>query len=118
MTSFACPKPRPRLLEKRAAKAAVEKQDRAERKICRLRSGGRCEVVEVGAQARRCARRASQNHHLKGGIGRRNKGASILALHRIEVCDRCHAEITNHVLVPVYREFCEAAATVCYERAQ
>lgn len=37
-------KPRPRLLAKREKAADFAAQDRAERKKCRLRSGGRCEV--------------------------------------------------------------------------
>lgn len=121
-------KPRPKLLEKRAARLAVASVDRMERQKCRERSGGRCEVIVVlrpqfepglmYAQAlhSRCHRRASQNHHLIGGSGRRNKGRSILADHRLEACDRCHEEITNHVLVPVDGTQRELAATVRYER--
>lgn len=116
-----------KLTEKRERLAAVEKQDRLERAKCRQRSGGRCEVIESrliwgipGAErersARRCARRASQNHHLIGGSGRRNKGKSILAAHRIDTCDRCHDDITGHVLVPVDGTQKEDAATVQYER--
>lgn len=118
-------KPRPRLLEKRKAKAETDAEDRRQRKLCRLRSGGRCEVITVTFRPEnsaiyptRCARRASQNHHLKGGIGRRNKGASISHLHRIDVCDRCHSEITNHVLKPVNKTLAEDAATVRYERVE
>jgi hypothetical protein len=65
----------------------------------------------------RCQRRASENHHLIGGIGRRNKGRSILAEHRLDVCQRCHEEITGRVLVPcVEQKDAEWAATVRYER--
>ena len=94
--------------------------DRAERLECKRRSGGQCEVRELGPTLiiRRCARRASQNHHLIGGTGRRNKGRSILAEHRLETCDRCHAEITNHVLIPVDGTRKEDAATVRYERVK
>lgn len=123
MAGLIFPKPKPHLLAKRKAKAELESQDRAERKKCHIRSGGRCEVVEItfrpessAVYTKRCARRASQNHHLKGGIGRRNRGASILAEHRLDVCDRCHQEITGNVLVPVNRECAEDAATVRYER--
>jgi hypothetical protein len=115
------PKPRPKLLDKRERRASVTAKDRAERAKCRQRSGGRCEVIEVYESAGReitsaCFRRASQNHHLIGGSGRRNTGRSILAEHRLDTCDRCHDEITNHVLVPVDGTQKEDAATVRYER--
>lgn len=116
-------KPRPKLLGKRDAKAKAEAEDRRQRAICKARSGGQCEVKEVrfrpessAIYTKRCARRSSQNHHLLGGIGRRNKGRSLLAAHRIDVCDRCHAEITNHVLKPVNQTLGEDAETVRYER--
>lgn len=104
MTAF--PKPRPKLLEQRKARAALAAQDRRERMKCRLRSGGQCEVrvrVDIfqgGFFVRRCERQASQNHHLIGGSGRRNKGRSILAAHRLDVCDQCHQNITRHILGP------------------
>lgn len=117
MSPMAFPKPKPKLLAKRKAKADVEQEDRLERAKCRIRSGGQCEVLAVGHNSvRRCARRSSQNHHLISGIGRRNRGKSILAKHRLDVCDRCHEEITNNVLVPVDGTKRELAATVRYER--
>lgn len=122
-------KPRPKLLDKRDVKAEVGKQDRFERQKCKVRSGGRCEVlthsfslsapgIAPEMHFRRCSRRSSQNHHLIGGIGRRNKGKSILAAHRLDTCDRCHEEITNHVLVPMDGTQREHAATVKYERVR
>jgi len=120
------PKPRPRLLEKRDAKAKVRDIDREEREKCHKRSGGQCEVKTLTPNnwnpthsftLLRCRQRAGENHHLVSGIGRRNRGKSILAAHRLDVCKVCHAEITNHVLVPcVERDKAEAAATVRYER--
>lgn len=116
-------KPRPELLEKRERAQNQAVIDRVERAKCRARSGGRCEVMANGGNALfpqhfwRCSRRASENHHLKGGIGRRNRGASILAAHRIEVCSICHSEITGHVLQPVGVGR-EDAATVRFERAR
>lgn len=119
------PKPRPKLLDKREAKSALAAQDRAERLICKQRSGGQCEVIVtrltdpfwiVARIETRCRRRASQNHHLIGGIGRRNRGESLLAAYRIDVCDRCHDEITGHVLKPVNEVDRYEAATVRYER--
>lgn len=114
------PKPAPKLLAKRKAKASVETTDRTERQKCHARSGGQCEVYETSPVMRgvamRCERRARQNHHLIGGIGRRNRGRSILAAHRLDTCDRCHEDITGNVLVPVDGTKKEHAATVRYER--
>lgn len=110
-------KPRPKLLDKRAAQAECAAQDRRERVKCKQRSEGRCEVREGWYMTfRRCPRRASQNHHLIGGSGKRNKGKSVLAEHRLDTCDRCHKEITHHVLVPVDGTLKDDAATVRYER--
>ncbi len=123
MSQLAFPKPKPRLLEKRERKAKLDAQDRAERKKCRARSAGRCEVLEVGVypegsaiRVKRCARRASQNHHWLGGVGRRNKGASLLFSHRLDVCDLCHKEIEHAVLQPVDPEKATMAKTVTYWR--
>jgi hypothetical protein len=124
----ACPKPRPALLDKRERVTNTAIIDRVERAKCRERSKGRCEVIEEGILAnfagippvvllKRCSRRAGENHHLKGGIGRRNRGASILAEHRLEVCSICHSDITGHVLQPVGVGR-EDAATVRFERAR
>ena len=116
------PKPRPRILEKRERKALLASEDRAERKKCRLRSGGRCEVIlvthkseESAIEQKRCKRKATTNHHLLGGIGRRNIGASILAAHRIDMCGECHNAIDISAIYEPY-VFDEAydAATVRY----
>jgi len=113
------PKPSPWLLEQRKAKAGVAKKDREERAKVRARSGGRCEVLVLirGRVFDVCQRRATENHHLLSGIGRRNRGRSILAAHRLDVCKDCHTEITRKVLVPcVEQSKAECAATVRYER--
>jgi len=128
------PKGAPHRLVKQDAEADVDKQDRLEREKCHTRSGGRCEVLEVitplfifdaktMAQkpvtqvAVRCKRRVGENHHLIGGIGRRNKGKSILAEHRLDTCLRCHSDITGKVLVPaVNAQDRQLAAKVVYER--
>lgn len=119
------PKPRPRLLEKRERKARINAEDRAERKKCHIRSGGRCEVVIVTHQPeasaifeKRCNRRAQHNHHLLGGIGRRNVGASILAEHRIDTCTECHQEIEAALLEPYSFDTAFHAATVKYIRSE
>lgn len=129
MLPNAQPKPKPRLLDKRQRAADVVKVDRKQRELCHVRSGGRCEVwtdrtagtsvAPLMIWPYRCERRANENHHLIGGIGRRNKGRSILAAHRLDVCDRCHEEITGKVLVPcVPQDKAECAATVRYERVK
>ena len=120
------PRPRPHLLTKYDRQAQRDKIDREERAKCKARSGGRCEVrsgfVQPGQPAAaitiRCQQRAVENHHLIGGIGRRNAGRSILAAHRLDVCKVCHAEITNHVLMPVDGTQKEDAATVRYARVK
>lgn len=117
---FLLPKPRPRLLDKRDARAAVADIDRRERAKVRARSGGQCEMRMRGTfGVYRCPRHASENHHLIGGIGRRNKGRSILAEHRLHLCAACHTDITGNVLVPdVDRPGAECAATVRYARVR
>src|SRR6185436_6031789 len=86
LTAF--PKPRPHILIKREQRAAKTALDTQERKACHVRSGGRCEVVEVLPQPERsllivtrCKGRAVHNHHLISGVGRRNVGVSVLASH-------------------------------------
>jgi hypothetical protein len=120
---LAFPKPRPRLLEKRAQRADLMATDRAERQKCRLRSGGQCEVIIATFRPEqsvimfmRCRRSASHNHHLLGGRGQRNIGRSIFSTYRLDVCPRCHREITNHVLMPIRDDYATEAATVRYER--
>lgn len=114
-------KPRPKLLEQRETKAAISTQDRAENAKVKQRSGGQCEVQMLWISPsetfpKRCPLRASHVHHLISGIGRRNRGVSILAAHKLHVCERCHSEIHGHVLKPINATEREAAATVRYER--
>jgi hypothetical protein len=87
MTGLLYAKPRPKLLDKRQKASQIGEIDRRQRSLCHQRSGMKCEVfTELG----RCGRRVSENHHLIGGIGRRNRGKSLLAAHRLDCCDRCH----------------------------
>lgn len=115
-------KPRPKLLDKRNVAREVAKIDRDENLIVKLRSQGQCEVVYVAANVIRhklewrCAHRGAHIHHLISGIGRRNRGISILAEHKLHVCAECHMEIHGHVLKPVNATEREDAATVRYER--
>ncbi len=121
----ACPKPRPHALVKRDKTAALRAKDRAENRQVRLRSGGRCEVLEYlfsfavpGASVDiRCRRSAvGEPHHLQGGYGRRNRGPSILAINKLAVCRRCHSEITQNILVPLDKQ--ADAAQVRYRRVR
>lgn len=118
-------KPRPHLLTKREKRAALTAQDRSERKRCHVRSGGQCEVIIARFRPEcselsyaRCRKGASHNHHLIGGIGRRNVGASIFAEHRLDTCSSCHAELTRGILVPLFEDadYKFNAALVRYER--
>lgn len=113
-------KPRPRLLDKREAQGKVKTKDQQERDKCHERSGRKCEVVEEfeSGYSFRCLRPVVENHHLISGIGRRNKGRSILAEHRLDTCKRCHDDITGKVLRPIDGTQKELAATVRYERVK
>ena len=118
---LALPKGTPRLIEKRERKATRDAQDRAERTLCHIRSGGRCEVVIVTHRpessaiiVRRCKRAARHNHHLLGGVGRRNVGASLKAAYRLDVCPDCHREIEDAILEPYRVDEQFDAATVRY----
>jgi hypothetical protein len=111
-------KPRPKLLEKRDVASKRDAKDRLERAKCRARSLGQCEVYERVPGMRvwvRCAKRALENHHLIGGR-MRNRGKSILAEHRLDVCPDCHQEITGNVLKPEDGTKRELASDVRYER--
>ena len=113
-------KPRPKLLDKRTVAREVAKIDRDENAEVKKRSGGRCEVLEVimSRSTFRCCWRASHIHHLISGIGRRNRGVSILAEHKLHVCADCHREIHGHVLNPINATEREDAATVRYKRVR
>lgn len=128
-------KPRPKLLDKREAKAKQLAEEIAQNKLVKIRSRGQCERLEelvpmfmfnaktMAAEEPakvvvRCRRRASQVHHLISGIGRKNVGRSIKAAHKLHICDRCHAEIHGHVLKVVNELERYEAATVRYERVK
>lgn len=122
-------KPRPKLLDKREAKAKVCAEDRAENAKVKARSGGWCEVsgyhfgdgpihVAPNGFHWRCRRRGAHIHHLISGMGRRNVGKSIKAEHKLHVCELHHEEIHGHVLKPTSEETRYDAATVRYERVK
>lgn len=116
-------KPKPHLLVKRKRAADLKADDAKQRKICHLRSGGRCEVILATFKPEhseityaRCRRAARHNHHLISGRGKRNVARSLFAAFRLDVCAECHTEITNHVMMPMQPERALEAKTVRYER--
>jgi hypothetical protein len=112
-SQLAFPKGKPKALAKREQASAIEAKDKTENAKAKARANGRCEVI-VGDV--RCRNRDSQTHHLLGGIGRRNKGNSILAEYKIRVCDDCHSLLTGNILQATTAE--HTAATVRYRRAR
>jgi hypothetical protein len=121
-SAFAFPKARVRALVKDEQQAKERTTDEKENAKARARANGRCEVQtllsSVGRKKhyQRCERRDVHTHHLLGGIGRRNKGASILADNKLRVCDSCHSLITAHVLQPINGK--HDAHTVRYWRSK
>jgi hypothetical protein len=121
--SLAFPKSRPKALEKEEKQHALALKDAKENAKARTRAKGQCEVQvrvvnAVGRKsiAVRCVRKDSQTHHLKGGIGRRNRGVSILSDWKLRVCDQCHADITGKILKPTTAE--ADAHTIRYWRSK
>ena len=84
---LAFPKPFPQVLERQERRACQQARERLENATVRQRSGGRCEVV-LGE--RRCRKRGREIHHLVGGNGRRGRGKSVLATHKIHACADHH----------------------------
>ena len=112
-SGFAIPKGRPKALDVREAKAELATTDRKENAKAKTRAAGTCEVRDLHA---RCWRKDVHTHHLIGGIGRRNRGKSILAAHKLRVCDRCHRDIHAKVLQPTTAT--DEAAAVRFRRMQ
>lgn len=122
----AIPKPRPRLLSKREAQADVRAIDRRENLKVKARSKGQCEIRIVYFAAAggfskvfwRCPQRAGHVHHLRSGIGIRNRGESITAKAKIHVCEQHHEEIHGHVLKPTNEQDRYDAARVRFTRVR
>lgn len=122
---LACAHPKGRvkaldLEDKRAKVATTDKQENAKAKA---RAKGQCEIltVLVGTAGRkavttRCPNKDTQTHHLIYGIGRKNKGNSILAEYKVRTCDQCHADINAKKLKATTAE--HDAATVRYWRSR
>lgn len=120
---FAIPKSRVKALDRDDDRKKLAVEDKKESAKARKRANGQCEVqtVLVGTAGRkavalRCERTDRETHHLIGGIGRRNKGKSILADYKLRVCSECHAAITANILRPTTAE--HDAMTVRYWRAK
>lgn len=114
------PKARVQALEKQDRVKQLATKDRAENAKARARAKGQCEVRQIfsdGLQRLpvRCPCKDMETHHLIGGIGRRNRGKSILAVNKLRVCLRHHAEITAHIMKPTTEK--HDALTVIYWRA-
>ena len=80
---LAFPKPFPQILERRERRRCQQARERRENAKVRQRSGGQCEVV-LGQT--RCRKPGHDIHHLVGGHGRRGRGASALATHKVHAC--------------------------------
>jgi hypothetical protein len=116
-SQLAFPKSRVKALDKADKQKALKAKDKAENAKAKKRACGRCEVWEQSGHWRaRCMDKDTETHHLIGGIGRRNKGKSILAEYKLRVCKECHAAITANVLKPTTAE--HDASTVRYWRAK
>ena len=119
----AFPKGRASALVKGDAKRAQDTTDKKENAKAKKRANGQCEVVFRSLRDSgnpwgllRCPHVDQETHHLIGGIGRRNKGKSILAAYKLRVCSRCHSDITKNTLRPTTAE--HDASTVRYWRAR
>jgi hypothetical protein len=124
-TKLAYPKTKLRATEKAEKQADIAKQDKAESAKAKKRAKGQCEAWENTPNPWnptrsftlvRCKRKDTQTHHLISGIGRRNKGKSILAEHKLRVCDQCHADLHAKILQPTTAT--DEAASVRYRRAR
>ena len=80
---LAFPKPFPQVFARQARRACRQARERRENTTVRARSGGRCEVVLDG---RRCRKAGREVHHLLGGHGRRGRGDSVRATHKVHTC--------------------------------
>lgn len=121
-SEFKFSKSRPVSLDREDKRQSIASKDKAENAKAKARAKGQCEVLTVidmrsrKTIAVRCQRPDRQTHHLKGGIGKRNRGDSILAIQKLRVCDECHEAITAKVLKPTTAT--HDAVTVRFWRAK
>ena len=90
-TDLAFPKPVPQFLERQVRRDCQQAHERRENAVVRQRSGGRCEVVLGGTRCRKAGREV---HHLFGGHGRRGRGVSVIATHKVHTCVEHHRLIS------------------------
>jgi hypothetical protein len=122
------PKPRPRALDKQDRVKRKQSVEARENATVKARSTGQCEVREVVTfrdaplgwtpVTYPCCRRASQIHHFLGGSGRRGIGESAKAENKLHVCDKCHDEITRHILQPHWTQVENRAGTSYFIRVK
>lgn len=84
--SIGIPKPRPRLLRKREAKATQARQWAELRRRVLRRDGGKCRVCRFA--------KAFEAHH----VVFRSLGGKDVARNLISVCRECHRDIHGHVV--------------------
>jgi hypothetical protein len=78
---------------------AWKRRDAQESEKVRVRSGGRCEMpTHARDTVARCTERATEVHHLIGGIGRRGRGDSALAKHKVHLCKAHHDAVESGIL--------------------
>jgi hypothetical protein len=121
----ALPKGQVRAIVKQAKAAKVATTDKKENAKAKARAKGQCEVrtkhpdspdpntVYVSV---RCSKKDAHTHHLISGNGRRNKGKSILAAHKLRVCESCHRDIHAKILRPTSDT--DEAAKIRYFRSR
>ena len=85
--ALACPKPVPQVFARQQRRACQQAHDRQENTRVEARSGGRCEIVLDGT---RCPKAGREVHHLLRGHGRRGRGDSVLATHKVHACVAHH----------------------------
>ena len=114
------PKPATTATADRKARTRLRlRQDAAESRLVRERSGGRCEVtfsITGLAYPTRCICRATEVHHMLGGCGTRGHGESAKPERKLHVCPSCHRDITEHKLRRIGGPV--PAWTDCYQRVR
>ncbi len=111
----ACPKPVPQFVERQQRRACQQANGRLENATVRQRSGGRCEVV-LGDT--RCQKAGREVHHLVGGNGRRGRGASVLATHKVHACVDHHRLMSLRWIEVTWATPDNPMATVRFEQVR
>ncbi len=113
--ALAFPKPLPQILEREERRARQQARERRENAKVRKRSGGRCEVV-LGDE--RCRKAGREIHHLLDGTGRRGRGASVLATHKVHACARHHRLIQLRWITATWTSPQDPVATIRFEQVR